>query len=97
MVTVTHVFFQISKAAQKAESLFLWDFLFCPQPELLIHGAGRKNRSFGDKNVTSGGVNGQIYYYCNKHFESVLDHKSLHVIYYNGIFTVIIFFFINRV
>ena len=55
MVTVTHVFFQISKAAQKAESLFLWDLLFCPQPELLIHGAGQKNRSFGDKNVTSGG------------------------------------------
>ena len=55
MVTVTHVFFQISKAAQKAESLFLWDFLFCPQPELLIHGAGQKNHSFGDKNVTSGG------------------------------------------
>ena len=55
MVTVTRLFFQISKAAQKAESLFLWDFLFCPQPELLIHGAGQKDRSFGDRNVTCGG------------------------------------------
>ena len=76
MVTVTHVFFQISKAAQKAKSLLLLDFLLCPQPELLIHGAGQKGRSFGDKNVTCGGVNGQIYYYYNKHFESALDHKA---------------------
>ena len=75
MVTVTHVFFQISKAAQKAGSLFLWDFLFCPQPELLIHGAGQKDRSFGDK-IELVGVNGQIHYYCSKHFKSVLDHKA---------------------
>ena len=76
MVTVTHVFFQISKAAQKAESLFLWNFLVCPQPELLIHGAGQKDCSFGDKNVTCGVEWSNSLQYCYKHFESVLDHKA---------------------
>ena len=76
MVTVTHVLFQISKAAQKAGSLFLLEFLFCPQPELLIHGAGQKDRSFGDKNVTCGGEWSNSLQYCYKHFESVIDHKA---------------------